>query len=744
MSAASASSSPSSSLVFAGQSLLFSSLGLDTRLWKSLASRHFIRLTLVQAEAIPKILQGSNVLVKAPTGSGKTLAYAIPLVQQVLLAQQSADDGLADIVQTPRGTSRIVLLPTPELCDQVKKTVESLLKYCDDCVKVLALKPDVTANGVAKPDPTPIRNTQPDILITTPAQLLAYCKHSAAIARKNKAAAYLADLPETLKHLVIDEADHVLSMGYESELTELLNNSSYLGKGYQISLLSATLDDQIEQLRNLYVPDPAIIDVAERSGGLGRLKQLYADCTNLDKYLLTYSFLKGGIGPLTSCRKLLFFFNSIPDAYRLKLFLEHFGIQSAVLNHELPYNSRQSILDHFNRGVFDILIATDQATGEGEAEEDDEAEEEKKADKKQGKKRKAGKVKEEDDDDEEQEGDSKKKQKTSSGSAAASSSAPADELDAVSAQLDADLALLETLNESSNSSSDRKDYRRGAGARGSGSSSSAKHRGGHVSRGIDFIDVDAVINFDFPLSVKNYVHRVGRTARGRRSGIALTLVNDAERPLLEALQAMQVEQAIRRGMPPADAVPDLVATPFSRQDVDAFRYRFDDVIRRVTKVSIREARLKEIKLELLNSEKLRTHFEDNPRELALIKHDQVLKTGKTQKHLAQVPDYLRPEGSQDAAAMNSGGMVGAADSSADKSRNRLRRQKHANKIAASNQAAKLGLDKLKGYALKKAKGRHTMAMKNANDPLRTFRAKPLYSATSNDAAASQTKSKVDF
>jgi superfamily II DNA/RNA helicase len=75
----------SSSLFFADA--LFSQLGLDTRLWKALASAHMSRLTLVQQAAIPHMLQGANVLVQAKTGSGKTLAYAIPLVQQILLQQ---------------------------------------------------------------------------------------------------------------------------------------------------------------------------------------------------------------------------------------------------------------------------------------------------------------------------------------------------------------------------------------------------------------------------------------------------------------------------------------------------------------------------------------------------------------------------------------------------------------------------------------------------------------------------------
>lgn len=77
--------------------------------------------------------------------------------------------------------------------------------------------------------------------------------------------------------------------------------------------------------------------------------------------------------------------------------------------------------------------------------------------------------------------------------------------------------------------------------------------------------------------------------------------------------------------------------------IDGFRYRVEDVLRGVTKLAIRDARVKEIKAEILASNKLKAHFEDNPRELALLQHNRVLRPKAVQHHLKGVPKYLVPE-----------------------------------------------------------------------------------------------------
>lgn len=82
---------------------------------------------------------------------------------------------------------------------------------------------------------------------------------------------------------------------------------------------------------------------------------------------------------------------------------------------------------------------------------------------------------------------------------------------------------------------------------------------------------------------------------------------------------------------------------FDMAYIEGFRYRVDDGLRSVTKVAIRDARQKEIKTEIINSEKLRSHFEDNPKDLEALKHDKVLHPSRVQPHLRHIPSYLVPK-----------------------------------------------------------------------------------------------------
>ncbi|KAM4527504.1 putative ATP-dependent RNA helicase DDX56 [Odontesthes bonariensis] len=155
-----------------------------------------------------------------------------------------------------------------------------------------------------------------------------------------------------------------------------------------------------------------------------------------------------------------------------------------------------------------------------------------------------------------------------------------------------------------------------------------------VTRGVDFQNISNVINFDFPTTVESYIHRVGRTARADNPGTALSLISHTELTLLA-----DVEEALSGDN--ADSV--LKPYEFKMEEIEGFRYRCRDAMRAVTKQAVREARLKEIKQELLNSEKLKTYFEDNPRDLQLLRHDKDLHPAVVQPHMKNIPDYLVPE-----------------------------------------------------------------------------------------------------
>lgn len=139
-----------------------------------------------------------------------------------------------------------------------------------------------------------------------------------------------------------------------------------------------------------------------------------------------------------------------------------------------------------------------------------------------------------------------------------------------------------------------------------------------VTRGIDFVDVACVINFDLPASARSYTHRIGRTARAGRSGTSLSFVvpkkqwgpthqHGFETSLKSARRDQKIwkriekDQKVNYGVP-EDQVKEYV---FDMKQVEGFRYRMEDGLRSVTRAYVREARIKEIKQEVLNSDKLK-------------------------------------------------------------------------------------------------------------------------------------------
>ena len=161
-----------------------------------------------------------------------------------------------------------------------------------------------------------------------------------------------------------------------------------------------------------------------------------------------------------------------------------------------------------------------------------------------------------------------------------------------------------------------------------------------VSRGVDFQFVSNVINFDIPFDVNAYIHRVGRTARVQNKGTALSLIG-----LKEQNDWMNIELFIR-GMYPEDT-KIIQKFKFDMTEVEGFRYRALGVYKSINRNAIKAARLKEIKQELLNSEKLKVFFDENPREKTALRHDSILGSVKGYKHLKNVPDYIKPESLKD-------------------------------------------------------------------------------------------------
>ncbi|XVE82971.1 hypothetical protein DITRI_Ditri16bG0048700 [Diplodiscus trichospermus] len=513
----------------------FEELGLDHRLIRALLKKGVDKPFPIQRVAIPLILQGKDVVAQARTGTGKTLAYLLPLLQKLFQSDASTKSRLA-----PGG---FILVPSRELCQQVYKEAVSLIELCRVQLKIVQLTSGVPASDLRAALAGP-----PDILVTTPK-----CIRDCLSAGLLQSAA----VSESLEILILDEADLLLQFGFGDDLKAL---TPVIPRRCQCLLLSATSSPDVDQLKKLILHNPFVLTLSEvedvKDEVISKnIQQFWISCSANDKLLYILALLKLEL----VLKKVLIFTNTIDAGFRLKLFFEKFGIKSAILNAELPQNSRLHILEEFNAGLFDYLIATDD--------------------------------------------------------------------------------------------SQTKDKEQANGEKNLGSRKSRKHAKPKldsefgVVRGIDFKNVHTVINFDMPSSASGYVHRIGRTGRAYSAGASVSLVSPDEMEVFEEIKSLLGDEE--------EDETDII-TPFSlltKDAVESLRYRAEDVARSVTRIAVRESRAQDLRNEILNSEKLKAHFEVNPRDLDLLKHDKALSKDVPAPYLRDVPDYLLDKKTRDASKM---------------------------------------------------------------------------------------------
>ncbi|KAH0548372.1 probable ATP-dependent RNA helicase DDX56 [Cotesia glomerata] len=491
----------------------FHEFGLDDRILKAIAKLGWLEPTAIQESTIPLMLEGKDVLIRARTGSGKTAAFTIPLVQKILTSKPH---------QTHQQTKGLILAPSKELCKQIHQVLISLTIKCSREIRCIDISPQQELSTQK-----PLLAENPDIVIGTPGRV---CQHLKAGNLK---------LKTCLDTVIIDEADLIFSFGYEEEIKSILK---YLPTVYQAALASATLSEEVVSLKKLVLHNPAILKLEEPPlAPPSQLAHYTLSAEENDKAAILYSLLK-----LRLIRgKSIIFVNTVDRCYKLKLFLEQFGIPTCVLNSELPATSRCRAVMQFNAGTYDIIIASDEK------------------------------------------------------------------------------ALEEPhVVKSKNNSKQQKSKRR-------------KDKESGVARGIDFQFVANVINFDFPQDVNSYVHRAGRTARGKNQGTALSFVAIRERELMQEVENQLKDTYGRESL--------FKTYQFKLEEVEGFRYRARDAWKAVTRIAVREARLKEIKQEVLSCDKLKSFFEDNPRDLQTLRQDKALHTVKLQAHLKDVPEYIIPK-----------------------------------------------------------------------------------------------------
>ncbi|KAI4132797.1 MAG: hypothetical protein LQ338_000501 [Usnochroma carphineum] len=584
----------------------FKSFGLDPRLLQATVEQGFHAPTPVQSKVIPLALEGKDI-------------FGEHRPQHLLRINPAA----------------LILVPTHELAQQTSKVVAAFTAFCHKDIRTIDLSlkvPDSVQRASLA--------SSPDIVIATPA-------------RATLSISTLSLQIDSLSLLIIDEADLVFSYGYEEDLQNIAKS---IPSGIQTILLSATLTTEVNTIKDLYCRDPLFLDLGDQAEEKGGVTQYVVKCAEDEKFLLAFvifklKLIKG---------KCLIFVADIDRCYRLKLFLEQFGVKGCVLNSELPVNSRCHVVEEFNKSVYDIIIASDETEILGDEEQPSNAEKEPSP---------------------KPRGDHQDRDLSKSAAVFAGGK----DVHAISPGKEASTGVRSSRpKKQRKTTKDGKDY--------------------GISRGIDFKNVACVLNFDLPAASKSYTHRIGRTARAGRTGMALSFVVPSSQYLKhkptstpsahydEVVLAKIIRHQQKKGQ-------DVKPYEFDMKQVEAFKYRVNDALRSVTPIAVREARTRELRQEILKSERLKRHFEENPADLQQLKHDGDLRPARQQPHLKHIPDYLMPSNGRKGLSSGDIGFVGFRKTSENRIR-KARTQKCM--IGKGKKAANRKSDPLKTF---KANGR---------------------------------------
>jgi ATP-dependent RNA helicase RhlE len=377
----------------------FSSLGLSPALVSAARSLGYIHPTPIQVQSIPAILRRADVQGQAQTGSGKTAAFALPLLQHLHKTQPPAGT---------RPVRALVLVPTRELAAQVGEVFRQLAKPLQHRLQ-RPLKVAVVFGGVSiNPQMMALRGGA-DVVVATPGRLLDLLAHNAL----NLFA---------VQHLVLDEADRLLDLGFADELDQVLRQ---IPPQRQNLLFSATFSTSVQSLADTLLHNPLRIAVADAPADTSGIEEhVYQVDATKRTSLLRHLIQERGWS------KLLVFVASQYAAEHVAHKLNNKGLYATAFHGGLSQTVRQEVLADFKAGRWNALVTTDLA-----------------------------------------------------------------------------------------------------------------------ARGIDIVGLPAVVNHDLPRSAVDYVHRIGRTGRAGKSGVAISFVSSAQLAHWHLIQKRQHSQLVLETIP---------------------------------------------------------------------------------------------------------------------------------------------------------------------------------------------------
>jgi superfamily II DNA/RNA helicase len=305
----------------------FSNLSLAPTLARAVAEMGYESMTPIQAQAIPVVLTGQDVMGAAQTGTGKTAAFSLPLLQRLLKHENPSTSPARHPVRA------LVLLPTRELADQVAQQIKMYAKYTQ-------LRSAVVFGGMDMKPQTLELKKGVEVLVATPGRLLDHIEAKNAVLNQ-------------VEYVVLDEADRMLDIGFLPDLQRIL---SFLPKQRTTLLFSATFSPEIKRLAGSYLQNPITIEVARPNETASTVEQRFYAAQDDDKRRVIRKVLDD-----RGIKQAFIFVNSKLGCGRLARSLEREGLRTAALHGDKSQDERLKALEAFKKGEVDLLVCTDVA-----------------------------------------------------------------------------------------------------------------------------------------------------------------------------------------------------------------------------------------------------------------------------------------------------------------------------------------------------------------------------------------------
>jgi ATP-dependent RNA helicase RhlE len=305
----------------------FAELGLLPELLRAVAEQGYTEPTPIQAQAIPLVLQGKDLMGGAQTGTGKTAGFTLPLLQRFARHANTSASPARHPVRA------LILTPTRELAAQVEESVRTYGKY-------LGLRCTVVFGGIPMEPQTAALRQGVEFLVATPGRLLDHVQQKTVNLQRVEA-------------FVLDEADRMLDMGFIPDVRRIM---ALLPRQRQNLLFSATLPVEIRTLADSFLHDPVTVQVARRNSAPDLVSHVAHPVRRERKRELLAYLIQ-----TRELRQALVFTSTRIGANRLAYQLNRDGIHTAAIHGDKSQPERLQALADFKAGKVGVLVATDVA-----------------------------------------------------------------------------------------------------------------------------------------------------------------------------------------------------------------------------------------------------------------------------------------------------------------------------------------------------------------------------------------------